>query len=662
MVRTRPSRNSRNGSSRGSPVQRSERFSETVRARPRGVWRKFLFRDARGASDSADERARTRARARVPEASIDGHAPPRSLRASPARRCAPLRQPRRASRRRRAVRGGDADPGRPIPRAFPRDDARVSHLHRALVARGGALTLRRGPARGHVALAQGAMVALRRRPRRGPATVPPGPRPRATPTSRLRVPPGRVRRRPRPPHRRRPAEPLRVAVRPRAPRPGDCRPRARAHHPPPVPRRRALRPERGRTFRPEPRLRPRRSPIRDVLAFVVVARWLGRRGERRATIARRQGSTTTDRTVSRTPPAFVDGDVPRPRRRAAWRAALDAAPRADPSLDRLVDWTLTATVARNVAYDRDQDSNPLARVGDLVASLLAGPPRRPPGVGWPEHAPAPEWDEDDDHPEGFSGGTASTWDDDHPEGVSEDGQNEASANGWTTSTTSLGTTSTTGTTRSTMVARRDVASSEERALMRDDASLATTLAVAARSTSPRVAPRVSRLGGWLTRARVGNVRRPRGRGRMLGDWAETPHFEPRPCDCFLREPSTTPRGAEVRKGCRNGCRPVVPRARRFRRRRRRARRNRTARRRRRRCRRDGRPPRNRSDARGYAGGTTRPGTNRPGTNRPGESSHSARRARSRYYRRALRGSRRGRGYPDAGAEPRGRQSRTRMVD
>lgn len=274
--------------------------------------------------------------------------------------------------------------------------------------------------------------------------------------------------------------------------------------------------------------------IRDVLAFFVVARWLWTRlrGERRA------NHRATTRTVTTTDPnrlAHSSGSLPPERRRdvppppssrAAWRAALDAAPRADPSLDRLVDWTLTATVARNVAYDRDQDSNPRARGGDLVAAFLAAPPRRPPGVGWPEHAPAPEWDEDDDHPEGFSGGTASTWDGDHLEGVSEDEQNEASANGWTTSTTSLGTTSTTGTTQSTMVARRDVASSEERALMRDDASLSDDARGRGSFHVTARRPGASRVSedGLLVRA-WGTSGDPADARRMLGDWAETPHFE-----------------------------------------------------------------------------------------------------------------------------------------
>ena len=68
------------------PFRRSERFS---RNRPRETtWGGERLATREGRSDSAARRAaRGRSRARVPEASIDGHARRRSLRASPARRC-----------------------------------------------------------------------------------------------------------------------------------------------------------------------------------------------------------------------------------------------------------------------------------------------------------------------------------------------------------------------------------------------------------------------------------------------------------------------------------------------------------------------------------------------------------------------------------------------
>lgn len=295
---------------------------------------------------------------------------------------------------------------------------------------------------------------------------------------------------------------------------------------------------------PSPAFVPVVPPLlRDVLAFVVVARWLWTRlrGERRADNRTATRTVTTNDPNRRAPSsASLPPDTPPPPSSfAAWRAALDAAldaaPLADPSSHRLVDWTLTATVARNLPYDRDRDSNPRARGRDLVAAFLAAPPRRPHGVGWPEHDPAPEWDDDDDdedRPEGLSGGTASTW------GVSEDERDPPSASGWTTTTAGTGTmgTVTTGTTRSTVVAGRDAEDpSEERALMCDEEPLGVD--ARARDSFDPIArrPRASRVsedsarplsgeGGLLVRA-WGTSGDPADARRMLGDWAETPHFE-----------------------------------------------------------------------------------------------------------------------------------------
>ena len=374
-------------------------------------------------------RARAHApRARVPEASIDGHAPPRSLRASPARRCAPLRQPRRASRRRRAVRGGDADPGRPIPRAFPRDDARVSHLHRALVARGGAphpSTRTRARAR-------------RARPRRdggAPSSAPPRTRdrPPRTPTSRhsnvstsrstWTRPSATAPSSPSPPRRAPPrrrassrATPWRLSPPRKSSPSASCPPTPRAA---------------TRTRSNLPARAPPSSPSFPRASATSSRSSSSRDGSGRAsaanaarTIARRhEPSPPPTRTVSRTPPGLFppsDGATSlRPRRRAP-RGAPRSTPRPAPTRP-----SIASSTGPSPRPLRETSPTIATRIRTRTRAVAISSPRsspraarRPPGVGWPEHAPAPEWDEDDDHPEGFSGGTASTWDDDHPDGAS----------------------------------------------------------------------------------------------------------------------------------------------------------------------------------------------------------------------------------------------------
>ena len=105
---------------------------------------------------------------------------------------------------------------------------------------------------------------------------------------------------------------------------------------------------------------------------------------------------------------------------------------------------------------------------------------------------------------------------------------------------------------STMVARRDVASSEERALMRDDASLSDdargrgSFHVTARA--PHLASR--RTKHWC--ARRGTSDDPADARRMLGDWAETPHFERATLRLFPPGTLDHHGGAEVRKSAEMG--------------------------------------------------------------------------------------------------------------
>ena len=215
---------------------------------------------------------------------------------------------------------------------------------------------------------------------------------------------------------------------------------------------------------------------------------------------------------------------------------------------------------------------------------------------------------------------------------------------------------------STMVARRDVASSEERALMRDDASLSDDARGRGSFHVTARRPRASRVSedGLLVRA-WGTSGDPADARRMLGDWAETPHFERATLRLFppgtLDHATGVPRfgkgaemgadtwslareGFDADDGARDETEPPAAAV---------ANVEETDDHHEIEATREGTPGEPPS---GTIGGTIVRG------NHP----TPPRRARSRYHRRALRGSRRGRGYPDAGAEPRGRQSRTRMVD